>query len=326
MDLERPQPAGLDSRGARADFVLRELCAGIHREISEIARIPQHDRLHDAAVDVRLVDVRQREADDVDAETGLPHGFGGTRHGRRRNRHDQLDARIHLQNRLRLRERLVAIVVARPNRHERQPRITIGEPLLDELDPFVLIRRGEGAGDDGEFTALVQQPCGLVGQRVADAFGRGLVDEELARVRLRVRVPREHVDAASARLPQDGRDTGAILDRNGNDVDPPRNPVFDQLVLFRRIQAGGPVPDQIHVQVTGRFLGARAAAHKIRIALGLRHHRDDRAMPRRRSCTGQRSIRRTPQRMHEPCVGSGHDDRAEQDRAAQDGNLAVLHC
>ena len=45
-----------------------------------------------------------------------------------------------------------------------------------------------------------------------DPFGRRLVHEEVARVRLGVGIPRQHVDAALPRLPQHRRNAGAILD------------------------------------------------------------------------------------------------------------------
>ena len=66
----------------------------VHRQVAEVARVPQHDGLHDAAVHVRLVDVRQRQADHVDVlAAGLAHRLGRAGHRRRRDRHDQLHVR-----------------------------------------------------------------------------------------------------------------------------------------------------------------------------------------------------------------------------------------
>src|SRR5438876_5134937 len=45
---------------------------------------------------------------------------------------------MDLHDRLRLRKRLVAVIVARPNRGEFQIGVLVGEPLLDEGDPLVL--------------------------------------------------------------------------------------------------------------------------------------------------------------------------------------------
>ena len=106
---------------AGVELVLRDQRARVDREVAEVARVPEHDGLHDAVVDVRLVDVRQRQPDHVDVlASGLPHRLGRAGHRRRRDRHDQLHRRIDLHQRLRLGERLVAVVVARADRRELQ--------------------------------------------------------------------------------------------------------------------------------------------------------------------------------------------------------------
>ncbi len=43
------------------------------------------------------------------------------------------------------------------------------------------------------------------------------------------------------------------------------------------VEAGRAVPNQLDAELLGRLLRAGAAADEIRIALGLRHHRDDRS-------------------------------------------------
>ena len=103
---------------------------------------------------------------------------------------------------------------------------------------------------------------------------RRLVDEEIARVRIRVRVPRHHVDAALARLPEHARDAAAVLDRDRDHVDLSRDPVLDELVLLGGVESGRAVPDQLDAELLRRLLRTRPAADEIRIALGLRHHRD----------------------------------------------------
>ena len=144
------RPAVSVARAGR-ELVLRDERAGVDGQVSEVARVPEDDRLHHAVVDVRLVDVRQRQADHVDVlAAGLPHRLGRARHRRRRDRHHQLHRRIDLQQRLRLGERLVAVVVARADRHQLQPGMLVREPLPDERDPLVLVRGAERAGDDRE--------------------------------------------------------------------------------------------------------------------------------------------------------------------------------
>ena len=119
-----------------------------------------------------------------------------------------------------------------------------------------------------------EQSRRLVGQRVGNTLGRRLVDEEIARVALRVRVPREHFDASLARLAQHRRDAGAVLDRDGNHVDLARNPVLDDLVLFGRVESRRSIPDELNPQLLSGLLGASAATDEVRIAFRLRHHRD----------------------------------------------------
>ena len=57
-----------------------------------------------------------------------------------------------------------------------------------------------------------QQARRLVGQRVGDALGRRLIDEEVAGVGLGVGVPGQHADAPFTRLAQHGGDAGPVLD------------------------------------------------------------------------------------------------------------------
>ena len=160
------EAARIDRGRAGREGSLSQLRGGQHRQVPQIARVPQDDGLHDAVVHVRFVDVRQREADHVHVRPPrLPHGFGRSGHGRRRNRHHELDGRIDTQDRLRLGERLVAVVVARANRRELQVRVLLGEPLPDVGDPLVLIRGAERAGDDRELATASEQPRRFVGQR-----------------------------------------------------------------------------------------------------------------------------------------------------------------
>ena len=59
------------------------------------------------------------------------------------------------------------------------------QPLVHELDPFVLVGGGERGGDDRDFAPSLARTCApdvlghRVDERVADVLGGGLVDEEL---------------------------------------------------------------------------------------------------------------------------------------------------
>ena len=105
--------------------------------------------------------------------------------------------------------------------------------------------------------------------------GGRLVDEKVARVRLGIGIPGEHLDASRARLAQHRRNARAVLDRHGDRVHLPRDPALDKLVLPRRVETGRPVPDELDAELARGFFGANAAAHEVRVALRLRHHRDD---------------------------------------------------
>ncbi len=68
---------------------------------------------------------------------------------------------------------------------------------------------------------------------------------------------------------------------------------------------------------------------KYGIALRLRHHRDHRPRLRRRSGRAagraRRRRRRAGERLHQPHVGAGHDQRPGDDGGAQHRNLTVFH-
>ena len=259
------QPAALHRLRAGGQRALQHLHPGMDRQVAEVAGVPQHHGLDHVAVHVGLVDVGQRQADHVDVlARRLAHRLGGAGHRRRRDRHHQLRVRMHAQDRLCLGERLVAVVVGRPDRRQRQARMLLRDALLDERDPLVLVGRAERAGEDRELALAVEQARRFVGQRVADAFRRRLVDEEVARVRLGVGVPRQHLDAALPRLAQHGRDPGAVLHRHRDDVDAAGDPVLDHLVLPGRVEAGRAVPDQLDAELLRGLLRADAAADEVR--------------------------------------------------------------
>src|SRR5262245_39341692 len=112
---------------------------------------------------------------------------------------------------------------------------------------------------------------------MADALRRGLVDEEVSRVCLRVGVPGQHADAAFTRFLEDGRNTLLVLDAHRDDVNLARDPTFDDFGLLDRVEVGRAVPDQVNAKFARGLFGALAATDEIRIAFGFRHHRDGRA-------------------------------------------------
>ena len=102
--------------------------------------------------------------------------------------------------------------------------------------------------------------------------GRGLIDEEIARILLRIRVPGEYLDAFRSRLSQDRRNAGLILHADRDDVDSARDPTLNYFVLLGRVEIRGTVPQEFDVEFLRRLFRADAATHEVRVALGLRHH------------------------------------------------------
>ena len=119
-----------------------------------------------------------------------------------------------------------------------------------------------------------QQPRSLVGKRLGDAFGRGLVQEVVACVRLGVRIPRRHRDAVRACLAQHRGDAALVLHRDHDGIHAARDPVLDQFILLRRVQARRPIPDQVHAEFLRCLFRTGARADEVWVALGLGHHGD----------------------------------------------------
>jgi hypothetical protein len=92
-------------------------------------------RKHDGAVDLKYR-LAERKPEGIEQRTR----FG----------HDEPDIRMRAEDRLRLRERLVPVVVARADGRHREPWVPVSESCADVFDPLVLIGRAERAGDDRE--------------------------------------------------------------------------------------------------------------------------------------------------------------------------------
>ena len=188
--------------------------------------------------------------------------------------------------------------------------ILLGQALLDEGDPLVLVRGAQRAGDDRELAA-----CRSAGARlrrsarcampsgVAWLTKKSRASGSASASQVSTLMPR------SRALRSTRRDPAAVLDRDGNRVDLAGDPVLDQLVLPRGVEAGRSVPDQLDAELLRRLLRAGAAADEVRIAFRLRHHRDHRPPLRRRrrrrraARRGRRGARR-PQRPDQPHVGA----------------------
>src|SRR4051812_48493151 len=155
--------------------------------------------------------------------------------------------------------------------------MVFSKTLAHERDPEILVRSAQSSRNDGYLSGVADQFGGFIDQRVADIFRRSLVDEVVSRIGLRVRVPGHYLNAAGARLPQDGRYAWCVLDAHGDSVHASCNPALDYFVLFGRVQACGTVPDDIEVQLLRRFFRSDTATDEIGISLGLRHYADQHA-------------------------------------------------
>ena len=99
LHFHRSQAAGLERFVARLERAVAQCIGRIDREIAQVHRVPQHDALGDALMNVVLVLVGQTQADDFHiVAAGLLDGLGGARHGRRADRHDQFHVRIGIEN------------------------------------------------------------------------------------------------------------------------------------------------------------------------------------------------------------------------------------
>ena len=181
---------------------------------------------------------------------------------------------MHLEHRLRLGEGSISVTIARLNRDELYLRIALREALADVLDPLVLIRGAQAGSDDRELAALPHDARGAVGERVADALGRCLVDEEIARVALRIRVPCHDFDTSLTRLPEHRRDGLLVLDAHSDGVYAASDPRLDNFVLLRGIELGGTVPEELHAKLLRCAVRAEPRADEVWIPLCLWHQSD----------------------------------------------------
>ncbi len=76
----------------------------------------------------------------------------------------------------------------------------------------------------------------------------------------------------SRALREHRRDSLAVLDGDGDDVDAAGDPGVDDLVLLGRVGVGRSVPDELDAQLPGGFLGPLAAGDEVGVALALGHH------------------------------------------------------
>src|SRR5260370_11495381 len=113
MHLQVAESTRGDGIGALRDLVLRTEPARVNGQVSKISCVPQNDSLHDPTVYIGLADVREREPNHIDVlPSGLLHRLRRPWNSGRGDVHDQLDLRIDLEDRLRLSEGFVAVVVA----------------------------------------------------------------------------------------------------------------------------------------------------------------------------------------------------------------------
>ena len=112
-------------------------------------------------------------------------------------RDDALEVRVGLQQALGLLEGLLVVVVAVGGLDELDLLVLgLGELVLHELDPGVLVRRVRRRGEDRDLAAL---RADLLGQQLhlaaAEVLGGGLVDEEVTARGVGVRVVGDDLDA-----------------------------------------------------------------------------------------------------------------------------------
>src|SRR5262245_51904472 len=250
--------------------------ARINRQVSQVKRVPQDHAVDDPIMNVGLAHSRKRKPNYLDVTAArLLDGFGCAWNGGCCDTHDQLRVRVYLEDCLGLGECAIAVPVARPDGDQLHLGVLLTEPGFDVLDPFVLVGGAQRSGDDCEFALTPQDPRRLVGERVSNSLRRGLVDKEVARIRLRVGVPGYHANPPSPGFAQDRRYSRLVFDADRNAIDAFGYPSLDDFVLPGRVKIGRAVPNQIDAQLGCGVFSALAAAYEVGIAFGLWHHRYD---------------------------------------------------
>ena len=138
----------------------------------------------------------------------------------------------------------VALALGRLDGGEAHVGVFLGHAGFDELDPLVLVRVGEGGGDDGVAAGAAGEARALVGEGGADALGGGLVDEEAAGVGLGIGVHETTLMPRSWALRRTEESASGLAAGGGDGVNPARDPGLDDLGLFGRIGIGGGVPER----------------------------------------------------------------------------------
>src|SRR4030095_8688527 len=139
---------------------------------------------------------------------------------------------------------------------------------------------GERGCDDREFSLIAEHFRSFIHQCVSNTFRGRLIDEEIARVGLSIRIPGDDLDTFLLRLAKCCGEAFPIFYRDSDDINTPCDPSLNDFVLARGIWLSGTIPQQFYSQILGSLLRALAAGNEVCIALAFGHH-----------CNGERLVR-----------------------------------
>src|SRR6185436_17333446 len=207
FDFESAKTACFESRCAGFEFAARYGDGGMDGEVPKIGGVPKDHGRGDAGVDVAFIVVRQTKTDHFYIiASALFDGFRSAGNGGRTDGHQQFHIGIRVQDGRGFGEGFVFKVIAGAQSGHLKAGIFLRAPLLDVFLPLVHVGGGKRRCDDGKLALSSQDSPGFIHQCVSDALRRGLVDQKIARVRLRVRIPGDHLDPFVTRLTQGSRE------------------------------------------------------------------------------------------------------------------------
>ena len=123
-----------------------------------------------------------------------------------------------------------------------------------------------------EASAAAQDSYDLEGEGVGHGFGRRVHDREVTRVRLRIRVPGQHLCPTQAGGLESRGQLNAALDADRKNRDALLHPLCDEPGLMGRIGTLGTIPTQLEPQLCRGLARTSMTVLEVRVVGALRHH------------------------------------------------------
>src|SRR5665647_622622 len=172
------------------DLTLDEGCGRVRGEVAEILGAPQRELGDGAVLDVLTHLVRGAQTGQEDLALGARRRQVASRSGDTDGRRgdDALEVRVSRQQTSCLVEGGLVVIVAVNDVYELDVRVAGGQLGLHEVNPGVLVRRVGRSGQDCDLARVADLLGDHVDLNLGDAVGGGLVDEQVAALRVGVGV------------------------------------------------------------------------------------------------------------------------------------------